>query len=335
MSKEGWVFVCAMGALLAGCCGGPPEETAPAEGATAPKPAAPAPTEDPVAEFARVASKALPQHDHNMGETFSLGVFSHKIISRSFHSSLINQYTRLVAPPGASYLVIRYEVINQGKETATVRDDDTIELHDSEGRIYRPDEEAMAVLAMKGEAWLIGLGALHPGVRREASLAFQMPENARPRLLIVRGSRVWLETAQTELATPGSLMANGIVLPLLEVRRFDRIREFMAPEDSANATDETMKGWAVAANEAKTSQGNRQLGIGSDPENTVAGELVSTKLKYLPRGRWSKSDGGVDITIRHRGGRYYFVDIRIEPPRRGRARPTEDPSPQIKANPFD
>lgn len=276
--------------------------------------------EDWVTKIARVAG--LPPHDHNLGEPFTLGPFSYKITSRSFSSSVGKRFSRMNAPTGSEFLIVRYEETNQGNETVTVIEG-TMEFVDSKGRTFRPDSKAMSHLAISGDVD-IAITELHPGVTRQSVVAFQIPEGIRDGVLIVkeRGmvstgkSRVLLETHQTELAMPAAVIADSVILPQLEKRRFGKIREFMAPEDSSKVSDATMEEWAVVATEAKASRGNRDLLPSNNPENTVNGELVSTKLKYFPpRGRWNKNDGGVVITLRHRGGKYYFVDIRIDPPR--------------------
>ncbi len=78
------------------------------------------------------------------------------------------------ASPGAIFLAVRYEITNDGKETATVLADD-FELVDSHGRKYRASSKATTAFIMAGGDKDLALTELQPGVTKASVQLFEVP----------------------------------------------------------------------------------------------------------------------------------------------------------------
>jgi hypothetical protein len=110
-----------------------------------------------------------------VGQTFTLGVFSYTVTGveavREISGALLSE----TAGPGAAFVVVRYEIINNSKETATALADD-FEIVDGKDRHFRRSSQATTTYAMSGGDKDLFATELHPGVHRPSVQIFEVPE---------------------------------------------------------------------------------------------------------------------------------------------------------------
>ncbi len=134
--------------------------------ATAPK-AAPAAAAKPVQPAA--AEKGLV-----IGDTFRLGDFTYRITRVGTADTLGAQYAHENAEPNATFVVVQYEITNEGKETHTGLADD-FELLDSAGRKFRPSSRGSTAFMMAGGNDDFLLTELQPGITKPSVQVFEIP----------------------------------------------------------------------------------------------------------------------------------------------------------------
>lgn len=128
-----------------------------------------------------------------MRETFNLGKFSYVITSakRTGHIGSSDLEGALVdalfkglqkdvggspSPDGSNYLVVRYRIKNEGKESAVVSTSD-FKVLDSKGREFTPSSDATAELVVNQGADFL-LSELQPGLGQDGVQAFELPNES-------------------------------------------------------------------------------------------------------------------------------------------------------------
>lgn len=111
-----------------------------------------------------------------LGDTFTLGKFTYRVIGVEAVKEIrgAGGFVRQKASPDSAYLVVRYEIANNGKETATVMADD-FEIVDSQGRKFRPSSEATTAYVMGGGKKDLLVTELQPGITRAEVQLFEIP----------------------------------------------------------------------------------------------------------------------------------------------------------------
>ena len=77
---------------------------------------------------------------------------------------------------GAVFVIVGYDLTNDGKETETVMTDD-FKVMDGEGRVFRSSSKATTAIAMLTDQDLL-LTEVQPGLTREMLTAFEVAEDA-------------------------------------------------------------------------------------------------------------------------------------------------------------
>jgi Domain of unknown function (DUF4352)/GYF domain 2 len=128
-----------------------------------------------------------------MDEPFKLGDFTYVIKSAQKTSFVGNSqleevivdaalqeaFKQIGAKPAAdapTYLIVRYAIKNDGRESAVVSTSD-FKVEDSRGRVFSPSSEATAQLVMNGSANFL-VADLQPGVANEGVQAFELPNES-------------------------------------------------------------------------------------------------------------------------------------------------------------
>jgi hypothetical protein len=171
IAAAGFGGLCLIGSIVAATASkqAPP----PASTATVPVTAAPAPTPEPVVA-ARPAPPAKKQPQ--LGEAFSLGEFQYVVKKVEITDTVGKSFSRKKAGPGATYVIVRYTIRNDGKETATVLADD-FKIVDSQSRQFRPSSEANTALTFSEAGKDFILSEVQPGLTREMATAFEVPSD--------------------------------------------------------------------------------------------------------------------------------------------------------------
>jgi hypothetical protein len=143
----------------------------PAAPVTATATATAAPTEERA-----VAAKPAPpvKKQPGLGEPFTLGEFQYVIKNVEASDSVGKSFSRKKAGPGATYVIVRYSIRNDGKETATVLTDD-FKIVDAQSRQFRPSSEANTALAFSEAGKDLIVSEVQPGLTREMATAFEVP----------------------------------------------------------------------------------------------------------------------------------------------------------------
>lgn len=121
--------------------------------------------------------------DHFLGDTFTHGTFEYRIRSLERRTSIGNRFAREETGSGSTFLLVHYTETNRGSETVTGTEG-PMQLRDQAGRTFRPSSRAMTSLAMSGRGDLL-ITELHPGVGREATVAFEIPADPNQRLILL------------------------------------------------------------------------------------------------------------------------------------------------------
>lgn len=100
-----------------------------------------------------------------MGESIRLGEFSYKINGVEKAASIGNKFVSEKPGPGATFVLVHYEITNLSKKTETVLSDD-FELIDSQDRHFRPSSRAATAFAMSGGDKDFILAELQPDITR-------------------------------------------------------------------------------------------------------------------------------------------------------------------------
>lgn len=153
--------------------------------ATVPKPpqtegAAPAAQSAPVAAAKQEQPPAAAAAAANalvIGDTFRLGDFTYRVTRVARADTLGNQFTNETAGPNATFVVVQYEITNEGKETHTGLADD-FELLDSAGRKFRPSSRGSTAFMMAGGNDDFLLTELQPGITKPSVQVFEIPLTA-------------------------------------------------------------------------------------------------------------------------------------------------------------
>lgn len=119
-------------------------------------------------------------------QKFRLGDFSYAIGSCVVPASIGPRDLRTEPSSGASFVVVRYTILNETSRTKTVLSDD-FTLRDVKGRQFRPAAKALTALMMDDQNKDFLLTELQPGIEREAVTAFEVPSDsiAYPMVLVV------------------------------------------------------------------------------------------------------------------------------------------------------
>jgi len=114
-------------------------------------------------------------------QEFKLGDYSYKIEGRRFLRRFTHAGRRKVAPEGAVYVELLFQMRYDGKQTVSAEDSfGTMKLVDFQGREYRPDRN-VGVLVKD-----IDRQAFHPGVFTKLFTPFEVPiESAKSGIYLV------------------------------------------------------------------------------------------------------------------------------------------------------
>lgn len=111
-----------------------------------------------------------------IGERFDLGDFSYKFSKIEWKERLGNEFVNREPESGGIYLIVHFEITNNGSKSATIPAD-TFTLQTADGDSYSPDSDAIATLMMSGgkHDWL--LAQLHPGLTKSSLTVFSLPSS--------------------------------------------------------------------------------------------------------------------------------------------------------------
>ncbi|MBY0279116.1 DUF4352 domain-containing protein [Candidatus Binatia bacterium] len=109
-----------------------------------------------------------------IGDTFRLGDFTYRVTRVGTADTLGAQYAHENAGPNATFVVVQYEITNEGKETHTGLADD-FELLDSAGRKFRPSSRGSTAFMMAGGNDDFLLTELQPGITKPSVQVFEIP----------------------------------------------------------------------------------------------------------------------------------------------------------------
>jgi hypothetical protein len=137
-----------------------------------------------------------------LGEAFALGHFAYKVAVAEKSNTIGSAYSRKRAPEGASYVVVRYGIRNDGNQTETVMASD-MTVRDGKGRTFRTDSGAETALAMsEGHDFI--LSELQPGITKTTAAAYLVPNDAiESGLTLVVPEKGFLGTGAVEVPLEG------------------------------------------------------------------------------------------------------------------------------------
>lgn len=138
--------------------------------------AATAPQAAPVAA-AKPARSAAAENALVIGDTFRLGDFTYRVTRIGTAGTLGAQYAHEDAGPNATFVIVQYEITNEGKETHTGLADD-FEVLDSAGRKFRPSSRGSTAFMMAGGNDDFLLTELQPGITKPSVQVFEVPLTA-------------------------------------------------------------------------------------------------------------------------------------------------------------
>lgn len=110
-----------------------------------------------------------------MGERIELGDYAYVVENSRTESDLGPGFSRIEAGDGAAFIVIDYSIENLTNETQTALTGD-FKLRDYQDREFQASSEAETALSMSDGSDFI-VSELQPGLAREATTAFQVPED--------------------------------------------------------------------------------------------------------------------------------------------------------------
>jgi len=147
-----------------------PEANTAGEPAPAPQPAANAPAQvvPQVPEVAANQEKVL-------GDSFRLGDFTYRVTRVGSARTIGNQFINEAAGPNAAFVVVEYEITNEGNETHTALADD-FEVIDGKGRKFRPSSRGATAFMMAGGKDDFLVTELQPGITKPSVQVFEVPE---------------------------------------------------------------------------------------------------------------------------------------------------------------
>lgn len=153
-----------------------PRASTPATSASAAAPAASATDAEPPAV---PVATAAPQPPANagpiIGDQFRLGSFTYRITDASATRVIQNAIGGESAGPNATFIIVEYEITNEGNETYTGFSDD-FEILDGQGRKFRTSSSGTTAFMMAGNNKDFILSELHPGITKIAAQIFEVPE---------------------------------------------------------------------------------------------------------------------------------------------------------------
>ena len=111
-------------------------------------------------------------------QKFRLGDFTYEIKQCEARERLGSQLLGFTKPgAGAVFLLVRFDIQNETKKTATVLSDD-FTLRDAQGREFRPASRALSALLFEEESKDFLLTEVQPGIVKESITAFEVPKTA-------------------------------------------------------------------------------------------------------------------------------------------------------------
>lgn len=136
------------------------------------------PAAQPVAtpQVTATVERAAPKPQPKLNEPFKLGSFTYTILAVEVGDKVGKGYSVKKASEGASFVVVKYKLRNEGNETETVMTDD-FKIVDAKGRQFRPSSEANTALAMSGEDKDLILSEVQPGLTKSMATAFEVPSD--------------------------------------------------------------------------------------------------------------------------------------------------------------
>ncbi|MGH7286096.1 MAG: DUF4352 domain-containing protein [Polyangiaceae bacterium] len=127
-------------------------------------------------ESARLSALQALAKQPRLGQAFKLGDFTYTVKNVTLYTAVGTGLAEKKASDGARFVVVDFTIRNDSNETATVLTDD-FAIEDAQSRQFRPSADGNAALAMSGDKDL-ALSELQPGITKNMSTAFEMPEAA-------------------------------------------------------------------------------------------------------------------------------------------------------------
>jgi len=303
-----WALRIALLAEFAVGCG--PDETS--SNQAPPVSPIPAPAVDPVA-----LEPPRPSAVH-LGDSFTLGQFEYVITRTRPARQLGTRSQRQESSPGATFFLVDYTEKNIGRETV-VGLSNNMRLLDQEGRSFSPSSRAMVALQMERGGELF-LAELHPGLTRNATVAFEVPEEVsqQPLLKLDVGERGLLGSRRTEVLLASrehallAKLAADVVGPLangLWAGDTSQIRGLMPTSEAASFDSQRAANLLTdyRARFANTNDAFQLLPSPrvTDDQVTVVAEFSRTE------GARTYAVARMEIVCREIGSRYHLLDVRF------------------------
>jgi hypothetical protein len=133
----------------------------------------------------------------SIGESFHLGNFEYKITGFQKTSYLGNEIIHKQADPGATYVIVSFEITNKSNSTETVLTDD-FEIQ-AGGKTYRPDSDALTAYTMMDQNHDLILSELQPDVPRRSATIFLVSED-------VLTGKVYLKVPEKGVFSSGEVL---------------------------------------------------------------------------------------------------------------------------------
>ena len=111
-----------------------------------------------------------------IGEAFRLGDFTYVVKSVSTTDFVGNQFSSVRPSPGGIFVIVDFQIKNEGNKTETVLTDD-FKIEDSQSREYRTSSEVTTALAMSGGGNFM-ITEVQPGLSRRMKTGFEIPHDS-------------------------------------------------------------------------------------------------------------------------------------------------------------
>lgn len=129
------------------------------------------------AEEATAAAEAAAS-THRLGDTFAMEGFSYQFTRFRVRRSVGGQFLSQRAPDGAAFVSVEFRERNDGNDVEGSLGSVVVRLNDGEGRVFRPDEEAMRRALLTGEEIEQTGDQLMPGVWHRRVVIFTVPDES-------------------------------------------------------------------------------------------------------------------------------------------------------------
>lgn len=125
----------------------------------------------------KIADSSRGNSSISIGTPFRLGDFIYTIKKVQKRKQVGNQFYNFSAQDGATLLLVKYDIKNEGNETKTVMTDDFM-LKDYKGRTFRSSSEGNTAYLMDGGKKDILVSEVQPGLKKEMASVFEIPNDS-------------------------------------------------------------------------------------------------------------------------------------------------------------